>query len=110
VARQEGGQCSIGFVKAWMARFSFWRRGRRSPEPPSEPAEDPRAEELRRKLEESRTIAEEQHEQAAEPETPVDQAPEPDSVPEPPADPTVEERRAAVHERARAAADEMRGE
>jgi hypothetical protein len=61
---------------------------------------------LRRKLEESRTVAEEQHEQAAEPETPVDEAPDP----EPPADPSVEERRAAVHERARAAADEMRGE
>ncbi len=80
-----------------MARFAFWRRGRWSPEPPSEPAEDPRAEELRRKLEESRTIAEEQHEQAAEPETPVDEA-------------DVESRRAAVHERARSAADEMRGE
>ncbi len=91
-----------------MARFAFWRRGRQSPEPPPEAAEDPRAEELRRKLEESRTVAEEQHEQAAEPETPVDEVSEPE--PEPPADPTVEERRAAVHDRARAAADEMRGE
>jgi hypothetical protein len=85
-----------------MGRFAFWRRGRQAPEP----TEDPRAEELRRKLEESRTVAEEQHEQAAEPETPVDEVPEP----QPPADPTVEERRAGVHERARAAADEMRGE
>ena len=91
-----------------MARFAFWRRGRQSPEPPPEPAEDPRAEELRRKLEESRTVAEEQHEQAAEPETPVDEVPEPE--PPPPANPSVEERRAAVHDRARAAADEMRGE
>jgi hypothetical protein len=89
-----------------MARFAFWRRVRRSPETAPETAEDPRAGELRRKLEESRTVAEEQHEQAAEPETPVDEAPDP----EPPADPSVEERRAAVHERARAAADEMRGE
>jgi hypothetical protein len=89
-----------------MSRLAFWRRGRRSPETPTAPAEDARAEELRRKLEESRTVAEEQHEQAAEPETPVDEAPDP----EPPADPSVEERRAAVHERARAAADEMRGE
>ena len=80
-----------------MARLAFWRRGRRSPEPPPEPAEDPRAEELRRKLEESRTVAEEQHEEAASPETPVDEA-------------DVESRRAAVHERARSAADEMRGE
>ena len=59
--------------------------------------DDPRAEELRRKLEESRTVADEQHEEAASPETPVDEA-------------DVESRRAAVHERARAATDEMRGE
>ena len=87
-----------------MARLAFWRRGRRSPEPPPEPVEDPRAEELRRKLEESRTVAEEQHEQAAEPERPVDEAPDA------PVDASVEDRRAEVHERARAAADEMRGE
>ena len=73
----------------------------RSPEAPAEAAEDPRAEELRRKLEESRTVAEEQHEEAAEPETPVDEAPDP------PAEPSVEDRRAEVHERARAAAEEM---
>jgi len=80
-----------------MSRLAFWRRGRRSPETPTAPAEDARAEELRRKLEESRTVAEEQHEEAASPETPVDEA-------------DVESRRAAVHERARASADEMRGE
>jgi hypothetical protein len=101
MAGQEGGQCSIGRVKL---RLTFWRRPRRSPEAPAEPAEDPRAEELRRKLDESRTVVEEQHEQAAEPETPVDEAPDP------PADPSVEDRRAEVHERARAAADEMRRE
>jgi hypothetical protein len=104
MAGQEGGQCSIGRVKAWMARLAFWRRGRRSPETPTAPAEDPRAEELRSKLEESRTVAEEQHEQTAEPETPADVAPDP------PADASVEDRRAAVHERARAAADEMQRE
>ncbi len=49
-------------------------------------------------------MVEEQHEQAAEPETPVDE------VPDAPADASVEDRRATVHERARAAADEMRGE
>ena len=64
-----------------------------------EPAEDPRAEELRRTLEESRAVVDEQHEEAASPETPVDEA-----------DASVESRRAAVHERARAAADEMRDE
>ena len=112
MARQEGGQCSIGRVKArtaWLAgaagaAVAFWRRARPASEPAPEPAEDPRAEELRRKLEESRTVVEEQHEQAAEPETPVDEAPDA------PVDPSVEDRRAAVHERARAAADEMRGE
>ena len=109
MARQEGGQCSIGRVKARTAWLRFWRRGRRSPEAPAEAAEDPRAEELRRKLEESRTVAEEQHEQAAEPERPGDEAPDPpvEEALEPPADASVEDRRAAVHERARAAADEM---
>ncbi|HKG43358.1 MAG TPA: hypothetical protein VKB10_03830 [Gaiellaceae bacterium] len=62
------------------------------------PAEDPRAEELRRRLDESRTVVEEQHEEAASPETPVDEA-----------DAAVEDRRQAVHERARAATEEMSG-
>ena len=113
MARQEGGQCSIGRVKARTAWLTFWRRVRRSPEAAAEPpegsgAEDPRAEELRRKLEESRAVVEEQHEEAASPETPVDETP--DAPGDAPADASVEERRAAVHERARAAADEMRGE
>jgi hypothetical protein len=117
MAGQEGGQCSIGRVKL---RLTFWRRSRPSSEAPTEPAEDPRAEELRRKLDESRAVVEEQHEQAAEPETPVDEAPDPPATeapdpsageaPDPPVDPSVEERRAEVHERARAAADEMRRE
>ena len=42
-------------------------------------------------------MVEEQHEEAASPETPVDEA-----------EALVESRRAAVHERARAATDEMR--
>ena len=87
---------------AWLAgaagaAVTAWRRFRHAPEP--EPAEDPRAEELRRTLEESRAVVDEQHEEAASPETPVDEA-----------DASVESRRAAVHERARAAADEMRDE
>jgi hypothetical protein len=105
MARQEGGKCSIGRVsspKGWLAgaagaAAAAWRRFRRAPE--AELAEDPRAEELRQKLDESRAVVEEQHEEAASPETPVDEA-----------DLGVEERRAAVHERARAAADEMRRE
>jgi len=79
------------------------------------PAEDPRAEELRRRLEESRTVAEEQHEESASAEVPVDAvaepSPEPAPAPEPDAEPEpaeVEDRRRAVHDRARAAADEMR--
>jgi len=85
---------------AWLAgaagaAIAVYRKLR--PAPASAPADDPRAEELRRKLEESRTVAEEQHEEVASPETPVDEA-------------DVESRRAAVHERARAATDEMRDE
>src|SRR5262249_46349734 len=97
VARQEGGQWSLGRVKAptaWVAgaagaAIAVWRRFRPAPETPA-PVEDPRAEELRQKLEESRTVAEEQHEEAASAETPVDQVVD--------ADASVEDRRAAVHE------------
>ena len=93
---------------AWLA--GVFRR-RREPEP----AEDPRAEELRRRLEESRTVAEEQHEEAASLETPVDAvtAPEPETQAVAEAEPEpadVEDRRRAVHERARAAAQEMLGD
>jgi peptidoglycan hydrolase CwlO-like protein len=87
---------------AWVAgaagaAIALYRKVRRAPEPL--PEQDPRAEELRQKLEESRAVVEEQHEEAASAETPVDEA-----------DLGVEDRRAAVHERARAAADEMRRE
>jgi hypothetical protein len=87
---------------AWLAgaagaAIAVYRKLRPTPAPSPAPEDDPRAEELRRKLEESRTVAEEQHEEVASPEKPVDEA-------------DVESRRAAVHERARAATDEMRGE
>ena len=87
---------------AWLAgaagaAIAVYRKLRPAPASAPAPADDPRAEELRRKLEESRTVAEEQHEEVASPETPVDEA-------------DVESRRAAVHERARAATDEMREE
>jgi hypothetical protein len=58
------------------------------------PAADP-ALELRRKLDESRGLADER-EQFEEAETPVDRA-----------EPAVDERRRAVHEQARAAVDEL---
>ncbi len=104
MAWQEGRQCSIGPMGAriaWLAGaagagVAVYRKLRRVPAP----VEDPRAEELRRKLDESRTIVEEREEfEAAE--TPVDEVTGPEAE--------VEDRRNAVHERGRAAADEMRG-
>jgi hypothetical protein len=74
------------------------RRRRPVSEPPSEPEVDPRAEELRRKLAESRTIVEEREEfEGAE--TPVDRA---ETAPE------VDERRSRVHEEGRRTAERMR--
>jgi hypothetical protein len=70
-------------------------RALRRREPPT--AADPRADELRRKLDESKPLVDERDEfEAAE--TTVDQA-EPARV---------EEKRAAVHDRGRAAVDEMK--
>jgi hypothetical protein len=94
---------------AWLAgaagtAVALYRKLRRQA-----PVEDPRVEELRQRLEESRTVAEEQHEEAASPEVPVDAVTEPSPEPEPePAG--IEDRRRALHERARAAAEEMRGD
>jgi hypothetical protein len=103
MARQEGGQCSIGRVRARLA----WLTGavgvagavvyRRLRGGGAAAREDPRAADLRRKLDESRAIVEERDEfEAAE--TPVDAA---EGGPE--------ARRQAVHERGRSAAEEMRG-
>ena len=66
--------------------------------PAREEAADPRAEELRRKLHESKPIVQEREEFEAG-ETPVDEA-EPASL---------EDKRAAVHERGREAVRDMRG-
>jgi len=86
---------------AWLlgafAAAGFLRRRQQAGVTP-EPESDRRAEELRRKLAESRTIVEEREEfEAAE--TPVDEAYAPD-------DP--ETRRRAVHEAGRAAAERMK--
>ena len=70
-----------------------YRALRRRPEPVA----DPRADELRRKLDESKPLVDER-EQFESGETAIDEA-------EPA---TLEEKRAAVHERGRAAAREMR--
>ncbi len=108
MAKQEGSQCSIGFVRArtaWLAgtagaAIAVYRRMRRAPVAPA-PVEDPRAEELRERLEESRAVVDEREEfESAE--TPVDEVEAGDSSPE--------DRRRAVHERGRAAADQMRGD
>jgi MYXO-CTERM domain-containing protein len=103
MARQEGGQCSIAAMKhrfAWLlggfALFGFLRRRREAPL-----ELDPRADELRRKLAESRAMVEERDEfEAAE--VTVDLA-EPAS-----ADP--ESRRRAVHEAGLATVERMRGD
>jgi hypothetical protein len=103
MARQEGGQCSIAAMKhplAWtlggFAPFGFLRRRREAPS-----GLDPRADELRRKLAESRSIAEERDEfEAAE--VTVDLA---EPVPEDP-----ESRRRAVHDAGRATVERMRGD
>jgi hypothetical protein len=103
MAKQEGSQCSIGLVRArtaWLAgaagaAIAVYRRMRR---PVSAPVEDPRAADLREKLDESRTLVDEREEfESAE--KPVDEVE---------ADASPEDRRRAVHERGRAAADQMR--
>jgi len=74
-----------------------YRAVRKQPAPDAaEKVPDPRADELRRKLDESKPLVEEREEFEAG-ETPVD------------ASESLEDKRAAVHERGRAAADEMRG-
>jgi hypothetical protein len=78
------------------AAFVLARRMRRARAGPAAP--DPAAE-LRSKLDESRAIADERDEFESR-ETPVDEADAPGDV---------DSRRRAVHDRGRAAADEMRG-
>ena len=76
---------------------AVWRVVRRRPRPEAE--SDPRAEELRARLDESRAVVDDREEfEGAE--TTVDAV---DAVPEP------EERRRAVHAEGRAAVDRMRG-
>src|SRR5438067_13940150 len=101
MTRQEGGQCSIGLVRArtaWLGAIgvagaavvrALRRRPAALPPPP-----DPRADELRQRLDESRGLAGEREEfESAE--TPLDEA-------------EVDDRRRAVHERGRTAAEQMR--
>jgi hypothetical protein len=94
----------VRFRLAWLtggalAGLLFFRRRTRRPAPELEPAFDPAAE-LRRKLDESRSLAGEREEfESAE--TTVDEAPAPGEL---------HERRQQVHDRGRAAVEEMRGD
>jgi hypothetical protein len=86
---------------AWLSGaaggIALYRWLTRGPVPVAEVGPDPRANELRAKLEASKPLVEEQvQEQAEARETPIDQAPDP------------EERRRRVHERGRSAVDRMR--
>lgn len=87
---------------AWLAGAAgaagvAYRALRRRPaEAPA--SSDPRADELRRKLDESKAAGDDREEFESG-ETPIDEA-----------DASVDAKRAAVHERARAATREMRGE
>src|ERR671931_116188 len=95
----------LALLSGAVAGFGLYRlvaARRRAPvveEPPApEPREDPRAEELRRRLAEARTMVEEREEfEAAE--TPVDRA---EPAPE------VDERRRRVHDEGRRTAQRMR--
>src|SRR5436309_16072540 len=87
---------------AWMAGAlgaagMAYKTLRRRTEPAGEPARDPRADELRRKLDESKPIVDERG-AFEEGETPVDEA-----------EPSLADKRAEIHAKGRAAADEMRG-
>jgi hypothetical protein len=124
MARQEAvGSVASRPVKprtAWLlgglgaAAAALGLRRRPEPVPPArELGPDPRAAQLREKLEESRAAVEElERERAEDGETPVDEAvpaadPEPEEEPEADAS-SVEERRRRVHERGRATARKMR--
>jgi hypothetical protein len=87
---------------AWLAGAlglaGAYKTLKQHPEPAAGEAPDPRADELRRRIEEAKPLVEEHEQEVFESgEQPVDEA-----------DP--EAKRRSVHERARAAADEMRGE
>ncbi len=88
---------SAALALGGFALFGFLRRRKQQPAHVDEP--DPRAEELRRKLAESRSIVAEREEfEAAE--TPVNEVQQPLEDPE--------ARRRAVHESARETAERMR--
>ncbi len=102
-----GDECSIGLVNRRLAFLTggaavglaaLWRLIRRRP-PASETSVDPRADDLRARLDESRAVVEDREEfEGAE--TTVDAV---EAVPDP------DERRRTVHAEGRSAVDRMRG-
>jgi hypothetical protein len=93
-ARWLVGGLAVTAAYAWRKLRSPYAEPEPAPALPPARGRDPRAEELKRKLEESRTLVEER-ESFEEGETPVDAA-DPD------------DRRRSVHDRGRSALDEMR--
>lgn len=91
---------SLGWIAGALGLAGAYRALKRQSRPVSESRPDPRAEELRRRLDEVKPLADERERFEAG-ETPVDAAPDP----APGADPDAKRR--DVHERARAAIDEM---
>lgn len=87
---------SLAWLAGALGLAGAYKTLKRHPEPVVE-APDPRADELRRRIEEAKPLVEEHEQEAFEAgEQPVDEA-----------DP--EAKRRTLHERARAAAEEMRG-
>jgi hypothetical protein len=102
-----GDECSIGLVNRRLAFLTggaavggatLWRLIRRRPHEAEAPV-DPRADELRARLDESRAVVDDRDEFDAA-ETTVDAA---EAVPDP------DERRRAVHAEGRSVVDRMRG-
>jgi hypothetical protein len=90
-----GMRRSLTWLGVTVGAFAFWRWRLRRPKPAPPVAEDP-ADELKRKLAESRSG---EPPAAAEPEPPGPEQPQG----------SLDERRRAVHDRARQAIDEMLG-
>ncbi len=91
---------TLAWIAGGLGLAGAYRALKRRSRPVLEAGPDPRAEELRRRLDEAKPLADERERFEAG-ETPVDAAPDP----APAADPDA--RRRDVHERARAAIDEM---
>jgi hypothetical protein len=88
---------SLAWLAGALGLAGAYKALKTRPEPLPQEGPDPRAEELRKRLEEAKPALDAREEDEAG-ETPVDEAPD------------LEARRRDVHDRARAAIDEMRAE